>query len=126
MTQVASKWGSWAAGGLAAMFLLVDALGKLLRLKPVIEGSARLGYAEQVLVPLGAVLMACTVVYVVPRTAIWGAILLTGYLGGAVATHVRVGDSAFSILLPGMVATLVWGGIWLRDERLRALVRLRT
>ena len=128
MTALVSNrrvWGSWAAGGFAAAFLFVDALGKLVKLPAVIDASVRLGYGEQVLVPLGAVLMACTVIYIVPRTAVWGAILLTGYLGGAVATHVRVGDSLFSTLFPGIIATLAWGGIWLRDERLRQLVRFQ-
>ena len=76
--------------------------------------------------PLGIVLLSCTVLYLVPRTAVLGAILLTGYLGGAVATHVRVGEGLFPVLFPVIMGLLVWGGLWLRDERVRALAPLRT
>ncbi|HVR17126.1 MAG TPA: DoxX family protein, partial [Candidatus Limnocylindrales bacterium] len=75
---------------------------------------------------LGIVLLTCTVLYMIPRTAILGAILLTGYLGGAIATHVRVGSPLFShTLFPVYVALLIWGGLYLRDDRLRALIPLR-
>ena len=119
------RWGARAAVGSGAAFLFADALGKLLQVAPVVEGTARLGYSESVIVPLGALLLACTTLCALPRTSILGAILLTGYLGGAVATHVRVGDSVFSIVFPVMMATLMWYGMWLRDERLRALVPFR-
>lgn len=112
--------------GLPALFLLVDAVGKLVKPAPVVEGTLQLGYPESVILGLGIVLLACTVLYVIPRTAILGAILLTGYLGGAVATHVRVGSPLFThILFPVYVAVLIWGGLYLRDERLRALIPLR-
>lgn len=75
---------------------------------------------------IGIVLLVCTVVYVIPRTSIFGAILLTGYQGGAVATHVRVGEGLFPILFPVNLCMLLWGGIYLRDERLRALVPIRS
>jgi hypothetical protein len=71
------------------------------------------------------VLLASTIIYVIPRTAVLGAILLTGYLGGAVATHVRVGDPLFPVLFPVILGVLIWGGLYLRDERLRALIPLR-
>ena len=93
---------------------------------PVVEGTVQLGYPESVLLGLGIVLLACTVLYVIPRTAILGAILLTGYLGGAVATHVRVGNPLFThVLFPVYLGVLIWGGLYLRDERLRALIPLR-
>jgi ABC-type transport system involved in cytochrome c biogenesis permease component len=112
--------------GLPALFLLVDAVGKLVRPAPVVEGTLQLGYPESVILGLGIVLLACTVLYIIPRTAILGAILLTGYLGGAVATHVRVGSPLFShILFPVYLGVLIWGGLYLRDERLRALFPLR-
>ena len=77
------------------------------------------------IVPLGIVLLTCTILYLVPRTAVLGAILLTGYLGGAVATHVRAGQGLFEILFPVVFGALLWGGLVLRDERLRELLPLR-
>ena len=111
---------------LPALFLFADGVGKLVKPAPVVEGTVQLGYPESVLVGLDIVLLACTVLYVIPRTAVFGAILLTGYLGGAIATHVRVGSPLFShILFPVYLAVLLWGGLYLRDERLRALIPLR-
>jgi hypothetical protein len=107
---------------LAAVFLLFDAAGKLFRLTPVVEGTVRLGYSEAAILPIGVVLTVCTILYLMPRTAILGAILLTGYLGGAVATHVRTGESAFAVSFPVMFGILLWGGYWLRDSRLRSLI----
>ena len=109
-----------------ALFLFIDGVGKLVKPAPVVEGTIQLGYPESVLLGLGIVLLTCTVLYVIPRTAVLGAILLTGYLGGAIATHVRVGSPLFShILFPAYVAVLIWGGLYMRDERLRALIPLR-
>jgi hypothetical protein len=108
---------------LPAVFLLVDGGMKLVKPAPVVEATVRLGYPESVIFGLGIVLLACTVIYLVPRTSILGAILLTGYLGGAVATHVRVGDGLFPIFFPVILGVLVWGGLFLRDHRLRALLR---
>jgi DoxX-like family len=119
-------WTGRTMSALPVLFLLVDAVGKLVKPAPVVEGTVQLGYPESVLLGLGIVLLTCTVLYVIPRTAIFGAILLTGYLGGAVATHVRVGSPLFShILFPVYLAVLIWGGLYLRDERLRALIPLR-
>ncbi len=98
---------------------------KLVKPAPVVEATVRLGYPESVIVGMGIVLLACTVLYLIPRTAILGTILLTGYLGGAVATHVRVGEGLFPVLFPVVFGALLWGGLWLRDERLRALIPLR-
>jgi DoxX-like family len=119
-------WIGRIMSALPALFLLIDAVGKLLKPAPVVEETVQLGYPESVLVGLGIVLLTCTVLYVIPRTTTFGAILLTGYLGGAVATHLRVGSPLFShILFPVYVAVLIWGGLYLRDERLRALIPLR-
>ena len=128
-TAAVSKKRLWAGrimSGLPALFLLVDGAAKLVKPAPVVEGTIKLGYLESVIVPLGIVLLACTILYVVPRTAVLGAILLTGYLGGAVATHVRVGDPLFSVLFPVILGVLIWGGLYLRDDRLRALIPLRS
>ena len=111
---------------LPALFLFVDGVGKLVRPAPVVEGTLQLGYPESVLLGLGIVLLVCTVCYMIPRTAILGAILRTGYLGGAIATHLRVGSPLFShILFPVYIAVLIWGGLYLRDERLHTLIPLR-
>jgi hypothetical protein len=105
-----------------AAFLLFDGVMKLVQPAPVVEATVKLGYPESVLTGLGIVLIACTVLYLIPRTAVLGAILLTGYLGGATASHVRVGEGWFPTLFPVVFGSLLWGGLYLRDERLRALL----
>ncbi len=127
-TQPVSKIALWTGrviGGLAALFLLVDGAMKLVKPDFVVQGTVQYGYAESTIVPLGIVLLACTAAYIIPRTAVLGAILLTGYLGGAVATHVRAGEGAFRVLFPVVFGALLWGGLVLCDTRLRALLRLR-
>jgi hypothetical protein len=92
----------------------------------VVQATVQLGYPERVIVGLGIVLMTCTILYLIPRTAVLGAILLTGYLGGAVATQVRVGNPLFThTLFPIYLALLLWGGLFLREGRLRSLIPLR-
>jgi DoxX-like family len=107
---------------LSSLFLLFDAVMKLVKPAPVVEATVALGYLESVIRGLGIALLASTILYVIPRTAVLGAILLTGYLGGAVATHVRVGSGAFPVVFPIILGALLWGGLYLRDERLRSLV----
>lgn len=108
----------------AALFLLFDSTGKLFEVAPVIAGTTGLGYPATLVRPLGAVLLACVVLYVVPRTALLGAVLLTGYLGGAVASHVRVGSPLLThVLFPVYVATMAWVGLVLLDARLWQLAR---
>jgi hypothetical protein len=112
--------------GVAMLFLLVDSLGKLLRVPPVVEGTAQLGFPDGSIRWLGALLLTCVVVHAVPRAAIVGAVLLTGYLGGAVAAHARLGDPLLThVLFPVYVAAFVWGGLWLRDGRLHHAVEPR-
>ena len=115
-------WAGRILSALPALFLLVDAIMKLVKPAPVVKATVALGYPESVILPLGIVLLICTVLYLIPRTAVLGAILLTGYLGGAVATHVRIGSGAFPLVFPLILGTLLWGGLYLRDERLRSLV----
>jgi hypothetical protein len=129
-TNVAStsKKQFWAArilSGLPALFLLVDGGMKLVKPGVVVEATVQLGYPESAIVGIGLALLASTLLYVIPRTAILGAIFLTGYLGGAVATYVRVGGPVFNIIFPVIFGTLLWGGLWLRDGRLRQLLPLR-
>jgi hypothetical protein len=111
--------------GVAVAFLLFDATMKVIRLPVVIETSARYGFDAGAVFGIGVLLLACVLVYLVPRTAVLGAILLTGYLGGAVVTHVRASEGLFPILFPVFFGALVWGGLFLRDARLRALVPAR-
>lgn len=120
-----SLWTGRVLSGLASLFLLMDAGMKLLRLPVVVETTKQLGYPESVISGLGVVLLASTLLYLVPRTAILGAILLTGYLGGAVATHVRIGAPVFNMVFAVTLGVLLWVGIWLRDADLRDLLPLR-
>ena len=110
--------------GLAVAFLTFDTLIKVLQLGPAVSGTAELGYPASAVLGIGLVELACLVAYVVPRSAVVGAVLWTGYLGGAIATHVRVGNPLFShVLFPVYVAALLWGGLYLRDARVRNLLR---
>jgi hypothetical protein len=127
-TKKASKkliWTGRVVSVLPALFLLIDAVMKLVKPPIVVETTVRLGLRESTILGIGIVLLVCTVVYVIPRTSILGAVLLTGYLGGAVATHLRVGEGLFPVLFPVILGLLLWGGIYLREERLRALVPIR-
>lgn len=117
----------WALCGIAILFLLMDAGMKLLALPVVLQSNAALGFeGEGMARLLGVILLICTILYAVPGTAMLGAILLTGYLGGAVAAHLRLHDPLLTHILFGVyVGLFVWGGLWLRDERLRALIPFR-
>ena len=121
-------WMGWVLSGLVIAFLLMDAAMKLMALPVVLEAGAPLGLPGADLARgLGTLLLVCTVLYTVPQTAALGAILLTGYLGGAVATHMRVGSPLFTHVLFGVyLGILLWGGLYLRDARLRALIPIRT
>jgi len=127
---VASKkrpWAGYIISALPVLFLLVDGTMKLFKPEIVIKATTDLGYPESTIVPIGITLVACTILYIIPQTAVFGAILLTGYLGGAVATNVRVGTPLFThILFPVYVASFLWVGLYLREFRLRALVPLRS
>jgi hypothetical protein len=119
-------WAGWVMTALPGLFLFADGAMKLVKPEVVVKTTVELGYAEAVIVPLGIVLLASTILYLVPKTAVLGAILLTGYLGGAVATHVRAGHGPFEILFPVVIGTLLWGGLVMRDGRLRALLPLHS
>lgn len=120
-----SVWGGRALSGLVILFLTLDAAMKIAALPIVAETAPTIGWTGD---PgfwqrMGLLLLAITALYAWPRTAVLGAILLTGYLGGAVATHLRVGDPPFSHVLFGVyLGIALWGGLWLRDSRLRALL----
>lgn len=116
-------WAGRVIGGLCALFLAVDGAMKVLLLTPAVEGTIEVGYPGSMVAPIGVALLAGVALYLIPRTAALGAIVLTGYLGGAVATHVRLEDPWF--LLPIALGALVWLGLFLRDPRVRGLIPLR-
>ena len=119
-------WTGRVLSTVAVLFLTFDSIAKLLEVQPVLDGAMQLGYPVSTMFGIGVILLLCVVTYVVPATAVFGAVLLTGYLGGAVATHVRVGSPVPThILFPIYVAALVWSGLLLRDPRLRAFIPLR-
>jgi hypothetical protein len=127
-TAPVSKNALWAGRILSAipvLFLLFDGVAKLIKPAPVVQATVQLGYPESVITGLGILLLACTILYMIPRTSVLGAILLTGYLGGATATHVRMGGPLFAIVFPSLVGALIWGGLFLREPRLRELFPLR-
>ena len=120
-----SKKALWAGrimSALPVLMLLFSAVMKFMKPPAVVDGFVHLGYSESLALPLGILELACTVIYVIPRTSVLGAILLTGYLGGATATQLRIGEPFF---IPVILGVLVWGGLFLCEPRLRALVPLR-
>jgi DoxX-like family len=122
------KWAGWVLSGLFIAFMLLDAAMKLVPFQVVIDTSAELGLPTSVNFArgLGITALICTLLYAIPRTAILGAILLTAYLGGAVATQLRVGSPIFSHILFGVYLGLfMWGGLYLRDGRLQAMLPMR-
>lgn len=116
-------WTGRILSGIAVAFLLFDVTGKLMRVAPVIEGTVKLGYPENAVFPIGVLLLIGVVLYVVPHTRMLGAIYLTAYLGGAVATHYRLGNPLAShVLFPVYVAAFLWGGLALREPRVLSLL----
>lgn len=112
----------WAISGLITAFMLFDVVGKFAKPAPVIEAFAQSGWPIDTSVPIGAILLICTVLYVIPRISVLGAVLLTGYLGGAVATNLRLENPLFThTLFPVYFGILVWIGLWLREPRLRTI-----
>src|SRR5262245_10564955 len=112
-----SLWTGRILSWLPALFLIVDAVAKFMKPAPVVEATVKLGYSETAIVPIGALLLVSTILYLIPQTCVLGAILLTGYLGGAVATHVRAGSPMFThVLFPVYFGIMIWLGLYLRDE----------
>jgi len=121
----AMYWTGWAISALPVLMLLVSAAMKFAKPAPVVEGMLKHGYSEDVILGLGVVELACTVLYLLPQTSVLGAILLTGYLGGATATHVRVGEFSQAFMGAIPFGILLWLGLYFREPRLRALIPLR-
>jgi len=125
-TPKAMKWTGFVLSGLVIAFMAMDVTMKLMQLPIVAETGQQLGWGPETGLPLGITLLICTVLYAVPQTSVLGAVLLTGYLGGAVATHVRIGSPLFSHVLFGVyLGVILWAGLWCRDARLRALLPLK-
>jgi len=119
-------WAGRIVSAVPVLFLLFDGVIHILRIPAVVEGFAKAGFPISTAVPLGIIEIACIVLLVIPRTSVLGAILLTGYLGGAVATNVRQQLPIFGyVLFPVYVAVFIWGGLWLRDDRVRSLIPLK-
>jgi hypothetical protein len=115
-------WTGRILSTLATLFMLMDSVGKLVQPVEVVETTVGLGYPASAILGIGIAELACTLLYILPRTSLLGAVMLTAYLGGAVATHVRVGNPLFThLLFPTYVAALLWGGLLLRNPRLRAI-----
>ncbi len=118
-------WTGRILTGLAGAFCLFDAGMKLIKPPFVVEATVQLGYPESTIVGIGVALLACTLLYLIPRTSILGAVLLTGYLGGAVATNVRAQQPLFNTTFPIIFACIAWAGLWLREPRLGQLLPLK-
>jgi DoxX-like family len=117
------RWSGRILSGIVVLFLFADALGKLLQVGPVMEGTAELGYPDSLVFRIGVLLMAGVILYAIPRTSLLGAIYLTGFLGGTFATHFRIGSPLFThVLFSVYVALLLWGGLVLRNPRLLSLL----
>jgi DoxX-like family len=120
-------WSGRILTALPVLFMIFDSVIKLMNIEPVTDSFAKLGYPTTIAVAIGLLEAVCLALYVVPRTSVLGAILLTGYLGGAIATHVRVASPLLThVFFPVYVAALLWAGLFLRENRLRALLPLRT
>lgn len=120
------RWTGYGLSGLTTMFLLADAIMKLFKPVFVVQATVSLGYPESTIVGIGTALLCSTLLYVFPRTSVLGAVLLTAYLGGAVASNVRATMPLFNVLFPIIISSLVWAGLLLRDKRLEALLPLHS
>ena len=119
-----SPWPSRILFGIVVLFLAFDSVSHIMTPAPVVEAFTKLGIPMSRAVPLGVIQLACLVVYLVPQTAVLGAILLTGWLGGATAIHMRAGSTPFEMLFPEIIGVMMWGALYLRDGRLRDLIPL--
>jgi len=121
------RWLSLALSGLVILFMLADAAMKLMQLPVVLETTAQLGWPPASAFPLGVVLLVCTALYALPKTSVLGAVLLTAYLGGSVATHARIGSPIFTHMLFGVyLGVMLWGALYLRNDRLRSVIPFNT
>jgi DoxX-like family len=120
-TSKTTVWLSRVMVGLSSLFFIMDGVMKLFKPSFVVSATTELGYPEATIIGIGVTLLVCTALYLVPRTSILGAVLITGYLGGAIASKVRVEAPVFDFVFAIAIGAMVWGGLWLRDTRLREL-----
>lgn len=116
-------WAGRVISALAVLFMIFDGVIKLIGIDPVVQSFELIGYSPDLAFGIGVLALVCVAAHVIPRTSWLGAILLTGYLGSAIASHVRVGSELFSLVFPIMIGAMLWGGLWLRDQRLRAFTK---
>jgi DoxX-like family len=124
-TSKAATWSGRIISGLVILFLIFDGVTKVMKMSQVLQASARLHLSVAATVGIGITLLICTALYAIPRTAIFGAILLTGYLGGAVAVQLPAGDPLFENAFPVIFGVFVWAGLFLRDAQVRSILPLR-
>lgn len=122
-TSKAMLWVSYIVSAIPVLFLVSSGIAKLVQPAPVLQGFAQIGFAQSLVARLGILELICAAIYLIPRTSVLGAILLTGYLGGATVTHLRVGDPKF--VAPVILGVFIWGGLFFREPRLRALIPLK-
>ncbi len=115
-------WAGRVLSTILVLLMLLDGIMKLWKPPEVVKATVELGYPEDVILGLGILVLVCTVLYAIPRTAVLGAVLLTGWLGGATASHLRHGDPLLFDVIPAVFGALVWGALYLRDARVRALL----
>jgi len=122
-----ARWTGRVLSGIVILFMVTDALFKFLITPEAVEATAQLGYEQHHFIPMGVLALTCTLLYAIPRTAILGAVLMSAYYGGAIATHFRVDNPLFShMLFPVYLAVLMWGGLWLRDRTLQQVFPFKT
>lgn len=126
MQSTVAAWAGRALSVVVVAFLVFDGAMKVMKARQVVEATTRIGFPQSTIIGIGAVLLVCTALYVIPKTSVLGAILLTGYLGGATAAKVRASSAAFNTTFPIIFCLLVWLGLFLREDRLRALLQFRT
>ena len=124
-TPKVQLWTGRVLSGIAVLFLIFDAVIKVINIQPVVDSSMELGLPLDLAPVLGSLMLICLVIYLVPRTAVLGAVLITGYLGGAIAIQARIDAPLFSLIFPIIIGTMIWAGLYLRDRRLREFVAHR-
>jgi hypothetical protein len=124
-TSKGMLWAGRVISGPAILFLVFDGVTKVLKVPAVMKAAAELKFSDGQIVAIGIILLICTAIYAIPRTAILGPVLLTGYLGGAISIQMHAGNPIFETLFPGIFGVLVWSGIFFRDSRLRMLIPMK-
>lgn len=125
-TSKGMLWTGRVISGLVVLFMLFDSITKIIKIPQVIDATVKVGFSASTVVPIGITLLVCVILYVIPQTSVLGAILLVGYLGGAVCTDVRAGQPVFNSVFAITFGVLTWLGLYLREPRLRVLVPFKS